>query len=94
MLVPPATFEGLFAAAAAGPLEGGTVHFASFEHLVALKVHALKHGKGLRVLKDLTDVGTLLQVKGVKRDAEWLRQLFARHGTLEMYERVQHYLAE
>jgi predicted nucleotidyltransferase len=94
MLVPPATFEGLFAAAPVGPLEGGRVRFASFEHLIALKAHALKHGQGLRVLKDLTDVGSLLQLKNVKRDAEWLRLLFAKHGTLEMYERVRHYLAE
>jgi hypothetical protein len=32
------------------------------------------------------NVGTLLQLKGVKREAEWLRQVFAKHATLEIYE--------
>lgn len=94
MLAPAATFESLFTAAATGSVEGNAVRFVSFEHLIALKAHALKHGQGLRILKDLTGVGTLLQLKGVKRESEWLRGLFAKYGNLEMYERVRHYLDE
>ena len=88
MLVPAGVFERLQASAKAAKLEGAAVVVPSLEHLLALKVHAMKHGKGLRALKDTTDVAQLLSVNRIDPKAAWLRQLFEKHGDLKLYERV------
>ena len=88
MLVPAGVFERLHASAKAAKLEGAAVVVPSLEHLLALKVHAMKHGKGLRALKETTDVAQLLSVNRIDPKAAWLRQLFEKHGDLKLYERV------
>ncbi len=54
---------------------------------LTLKVHALKNGNGLRVLKDLTDVAQLVLVNPIDPKAVWLRAFFEKQGNLELYER-------
>jgi predicted nucleotidyltransferase len=88
MLVPQPTFDRLIAAAQTATLEGAAVMVPSLEHLLALKVHALKHGHGLRVLKDTTDVAELLLVNRVDPKSAWFRALFEKHGDMQIYERV------
>lgn len=94
MIVPAETFERLFAAAEADGPPDRTVRYVSFENLIALKAHALKHGQGLRSLKDLTDVATLLKLRNVSPEAEWVRAVFQRNGTPEMHERIRKLVAE
>lgn len=88
MLVSSETFGRLVDAARPAPIEGAVVLVPSLEHLLALKVHALNHSKGLRVLKDLTDVAELLAVNRVDPNAPWVRALFEKHGNLDLHERV------
>lgn len=88
MLVPEAVFVRLLAAGRPACLEGANVAVPALEHLLALKIHALKHGRGLRVLKDLTDVAQLITANRVDAKAPWLRALFDKHGNQELYERV------
>ena len=88
MLVPLATFERLVANGKHAKVEGAGIIVPSLEHLLAMKIHALKHGKGLRVLKDTTDVVQLLSVNGVDPKSSWLRALFEKHGDIETYERI------
>lgn len=94
MIVPAETFERLFAAAETDGPDDRSVRYVSFEHLIALKAHALKHGEGLRSLKDLTDVATLLKLRNVSPEAEWLRAVFQRNGTPEMHERIRKLVTE
>ena len=54
---------------------------------LTLKVHVLKNGSGLRVLKDLTDVAQLVLVNPIDPKAVWLRAFFEKQGNLELYER-------
>ena len=54
-------------------IEGAAVKIPSLEHLVALKVHAIKHGQGLRVMKDVTDVAELLKFRRVDPKSPWLK---------------------
>ncbi len=88
MLVPPETFGRLLAAAKPATLEGVAVVVPSLAHLLALKIHALKHGRGLRTLKDMTGVAQLLSVNRIDPKAEWLRELFEKHDDMQLYERV------
>jgi hypothetical protein len=88
MFVAAETFGRLRAGATLARLDGVAVAMPSLEHLLALKVHALKHGQGLRVLKDMTDVAELLTVNRVDPREPWVRELFRKHGNMEIYERV------
>jgi len=88
MMVPAETFGRLLATAKAATLEGVAVVVPSLTHLLALKIHALKHGRGLRTLKDLTDVAQLLSVNRIDPKSAWLRERFEKHGDMELYERV------
>lgn len=94
MIVPAETFERLFSAAEADGPPDRPVRYVSFENLIALKAHALKHGQGLRSLKDLTDVATLLKLRNVSPEAEWLKAIFQRNGTPEMHERIRKLVTE
>jgi hypothetical protein len=88
MMVPAESFGRLLATAKPAILEGVAVVVPSLAHLLALKIHALKHGRGLRALKDLTDVAQLLSVNRIDPKSAWLRELFEKHGEMELYERV------
>jgi len=88
MLVPENAFERLFAESRTATLEQAAVIVPSLEHLIALKVHALKNGRGIRVLKDITDVAQLLRLNQVDARAEWVRKIFEKYGTSELYEKV------
>ena len=88
MLVPEPTFDRLIASARAATLESAAVMVPSLQHLLALKIHALKHGHGLRVLKDMTDVAELLLANRVDTNSVWLRTLFEKHADMQIYERV------
>jgi hypothetical protein len=67
---------------------GANVIIPTLEHLLALKLHALKHGHIERYPKDYLDVENLIRVNRVDLRAENIRQLFQKHGTLELYEKV------
>ena len=88
MLVAMETFERLRATSQAAKMEGADVSVPNLQHLISLKAHALKHGRGLRVMKDLTDVAELLSANRVDPRADWVKELFEKHGSTESYERV------
>lgn len=88
MLVPPDTFQRLLAEVRACEVEGAAVVVPSLQHLMALKLHALKHARGLRVLKDMDDVAHLILANRVDVRSEWFRQLCLKHGTAELHERL------
>lgn len=88
MLVPQPTFQKMVADAKSADLEGTAVLIPSLEHLFALKIHALKHGRGLRLLKDMNDVVELVLANGVDVRSDFFRGLFEKHGDLDLYERV------
>ena len=88
MLVPADVLDRLLATSKPACMEGADVVIPSLAHLLALKIHALKHGHGLRVLKDITDVTQLLTANRVDPKSAWLQELFEKHGDKELYERV------
>lgn len=94
MLVPEDVFERLLTGGRPATLEQATVVIPNLEHLIALKVHALKNGHGLRVLKDITDIAQLLRLNRVDARTEWVKNTFAKHGTDELYEKVVKLVSE
>ena len=88
MLVSEATFRAMLAAGTRVEMFGASVLVPSLDHLLALKLHALKHGHVERFMKDYLDVENLIRANSVDVRSEKVRQLFEQYGTLELYEKV------
>jgi len=89
MLVGDETFAKLMADAAPAPASAPGMKVVSLRHLLALKCHAIKHGHEARIVKDADDVLQLVLVNRVDLDEPDIRDLFLKHGTAELYEKVK-----
>jgi len=87
MFVNDSTFDKLLADAAPAPVDGARV--VSLHHLLALKCHAIKFGHIGRIEKDLDDVLYLLRVNKLDVTRPDLRELILKHGTKELYEKLE-----
>jgi len=93
MLVRTETFQPMFDASREVDLYGTNSRIPSLEHLLALKLHVLKNTRMHRFLKDFLDVENLIRINKLDIKSENIRQLFAKYGTLELYEKVSNALA-
>ncbi len=94
MLVNDETFAKLSADAVPGPLGTGGARVVSLLHLLALKCHAIKHGHSGRIVKDADDVIRLVQANRLDPNDTEVRQLFLKHGTPELYEKIKRICCE
>lgn len=88
MLVGDQTFHSMLSAGLTVEMYGVNVVIPNLEHLLALKIHALTHGHLGRYLKDYLDVENLIRIHQLDLSSEKMRQLFLKHGTMELYERL------
>lgn len=88
MLVREPTFRQIHATGVKTEMFGAEVLVPTLDHLLALKLHALVYGHVERYLKDYLDVENLIRVNRVDLDSEKIRQLFAKHGTMDLYEKM------
>jgi hypothetical protein len=93
MLVQEKTFAPMFAASREVDLYGTSSRIPSLDHLIALKLHALKNTRFDRFLKDFLDVENVIRINKLDLKSENIRQLFARYGTIELYDKVSRSLA-
>src|SRR5262249_51237363 len=91
MLVSEATFKTMLDASSPIELYGATVKMPALEHLLALKLHALKHSHVGRYAKDLLDVEALVRVNGLDIKSEKMQQLFLKYGSFKIYEQVSRF---
>jgi hypothetical protein len=89
MFVGEDTFAKLAADAVAAPGSAAGAKVVSLRHLLALKCHAIKHGHEGRIVKDADDVIRLAQANKLDLDEPGMRDLFLKHGTAELYEKVR-----
>jgi predicted nucleotidyltransferase len=88
MLVNASTFAKMTGESKTNTLEGQEVRMPSLDHLIALKLHALKHAVGIRVLKDMDDVANLITNNRIDVKSSEFRELVLKHGTPELYEKL------
>ncbi len=88
MLVNTQTFEPMMDSAREVEMFGAKVMIPSVEHLLALKIHALKYTRAHRFLKDFMDVEGMIRISGLDPRSEKVRQLFLKYGTLDLYEKT------
>ncbi len=88
MLVAETSFRPMSEAGQFVDIFGARVKIACLEHLLALKLHALKHTRAHRFLKDFQDVEGLLRANHLDPNSEKIRQLFEKYGTLKLHEQI------
>lgn len=89
MLVSDATFARLTAEAVPAPPSAAGIRIVSLLHLLALKCHAIRHGHQGRLVKDTDDVLRLIQTNRLDVNDPKNRELFLKHGTAELYEKIR-----
>lgn len=67
---------------------GTTAPTASVQHLVAMKLHALRSGQPQRDAKDFGDLVNLIRIGQFDLKSEEFRQLCLKYGNLGIYERL------
>jgi predicted nucleotidyltransferase len=88
MFVGNTTFDQMLAASTTVEMEGSPVPIPSRQHLIALKLHALKTGEVERQGRDFQDVVGLLRAGNLAVRSAEVRNLFQRYGTMEWYEKT------
>lgn len=94
MLVNASTFAKMLDGSETDTLEGQIVKLPSLDHLLALKLHALKNARGIRVLKDMDDVANLITNNRIDVRSTTFRELVLKYGTPELYEKLSSLCAE
>ena len=90
MMVREATFQPMLHHGKEVEMYGARVLIPSLEHLLALKLHALKHTHSGRFLKDFLDVENLVRVNKVDLRQDSVRRMFLKYGNADLYEKVSH----
>jgi len=88
MLVNQETFDKMLAAARTVDILGIQSRIPRPEHLIALKLHALKHGNPERYEKDFGDVLALTRNAGCDVRSLSYRQMCEQFGTPDLYGRI------
>ncbi len=82
------TFEKIYDDAKKGNIDLAEVQVISPEHLIMLKLHALKRFLPERFSKDYTDLISLLKADKVKISKSELQELCIKYATLELYYKI------
>lgn len=86
MFVDPLTFDPMWQASEKRDFGGSAARVPCLDHLLALKLHALKQALPHRTAKDAEDVEVLLRRHGINLREARYEELFLRYGTREIYE--------
>ena len=60
----------------------------SLDHLIALKLHAIKYNPKIRLIRDLPDVINLIRINKVNVHSEKFKTLCFKYGTEEIYTKI------
>jgi len=87
MVVDDGTYKRLLESSDLIRIGKAEVPVAAIDHLIAMKLHALKEGPSHRRLRDLVDLKELLNLANLS-DEEFM-QLCSNYDTLDVYEEIK-----
>ena len=90
MLVADEVFDRMRAGAGQATVGGASFGVVALLHLIALKCHAIQHGKPLRRLKDTEGLIQLVGINHLDLNEPELRATILKHGNQELYDKLQH----
>jgi hypothetical protein len=88
MFVNEPTFLQMEAASKEIQIQNHSFLVPCLDHLLALKMHALKHGPSRRGYKDLVDVLSLVDANRIDVRGDKFRSLCDKYGDAKIYERI------
>ena len=94
MFVDDQTFDRMWQASEELDFGGSPARIPCLDHLLALKLHALKHARPHRASKDAEDVELLVRRNGLNLREPRYEQLFLRYGSRELYDTFLRLLRE
>ena len=94
MLVNAGTFSKLENRSGTFPEPSETLRIVSVEHLIALKLHALKQDLKHRRLRDFLDVVELITENKIDLKSAEMQEIFERYGTPDLSRRIALYCEE
>jgi len=89
MIVNDPSYDDLKANSLSANVLGASIRMVSLNHLMVLKLHALKQAKIHRFLDDLIDIVELVKVNRLDLQSPEYRDLFLKYGTADLYDKVQ-----
>ena len=89
MLVNNSTFAKLQERARQVQYLGNEIPVVAVEHLIALKLHALKQELPHRAIKDFLDVVELIRANHLDLNSAEMQEIFARYATPDLARRVR-----
>ena len=89
MLVADDVFDRMQAGAGQTSAGGASFGVVSLLHLIALKCHAIQHGKPLRRIKDTEDLVQLIIINRLDLKEAELRATILKHGNQKLYDKLQ-----
>ena len=94
MFVDDSTFERMWQASEVRDFGENRARVPCLDHLLALKLHALKQGLLHRTTKDAEDVEMLVRRHGIDLRQPRYEELFVKYGTREIYDTFLRLLRE
>jgi Uncharacterised nucleotidyltransferase len=88
MFVNEETFAKMNAEGVEAVVQDTQLRIPSVEHLIALKLHALKNTNSRRGLKDLLDVASLVEANHIDLNGEVFKNLCERYGTPKIHAQI------
>ena len=67
---------------------GQTFTVPSLYHLIALKLHSIKHNSRVRLTKDMPDIINLIRVNEINVKDKRFRELCLKYGTSGLYDKI------
>lgn len=86
------TFEELWKSSIERSFDGSDARLPSLDHILALKLHALKHTQPHRTAKDMEDLEVLVQRNDIALESDRYRELFLKYGNQHIYDTLRRIL--
>jgi len=88
MFVDEDTFAKIIKDSQKTNIAGCDFRVPSLEHLIALKLHAVRYNPKLRLAKDIPDIINLIRINKVDVKSEKFKELCLKYGTQEIYQKI------
>lgn len=88
MIVDSRTREKIIECGKSAEVVGEKLIIPSIDHLIALKLHAIKHNQKNRIWKDLPDIISLIRMNKIDHKSEAFKDLCLKYGNDDIYQTI------
>lgn len=89
MFVDQDTLEKIISEGQKLKIVGQTFMVPSLYHLIALKLHSIKHNSKIRLTKDFPDIINLIRINKIDVEDKKFKDVCLKYGTKELYDKIR-----